>query len=146
MAIIPLVARIGSKIGAGYFLPNFPFLSGRVLSGASCTPVDAQYKCGAAIPQTGCITPGTLPANPDGKGITAHAGGTKALAVQLDYGVSSLAVVATAADSVQLPYAFDGAVCFIEKNGVAAAQVFGAGTDTINNVATATGVSQANNT
>lgn len=146
MAVIPLVGRPGTRVGAGYFCNNYPIISGRTLSGASVTPVDTQYQSGSASPQSGGIIPGTLPSNPNGKGVTAHAGGTKAAAVQLDYGVSSLAVVATAADSVVLPYAFDGAVCFIENNGAAAAQVFGAGTDTINNVATGTGVSQALNT
>lgn len=73
-------------------------------------------------------------------GITAHAGGTKAAALQLNYGMNRITVCATAGDSVLLPRASDGAEVLVINDGAAAAQVFGQGTDTIDGVVTATGV------
>jgi hypothetical protein len=75
--------------------------------------------------------------------ITATAGGTKAAARALTAAVNRISVCATAADSVLLPLADAGARVVIANDGAASAQVFGAGTDTINAVATATGVAQA---
>jgi hypothetical protein len=74
-------------------------------------------------------------------GVTARAGGGKALATPLAYGMNRITIVATAADSVLLPKAADGAEVLVINDAAAnAAQVFGAGTDTIDGVATATGV------
>lgn len=84
-------------------------------------------------------------------GITAAAGGTQAAAYQLSAQVNQVATCATAADSVALPKinlvknrpGFLGFVCVVQNAGAAACQVYG-GTgalDTINGVATATGVS-----
>lgn len=76
--------------------------------------------------------------------ITARAGGGQALATQLTRTVNHVSVVATAADSVRLPQALKGASCVvINAHPTNAIQVFGFATDTINDVATATGVSQA---
>lgn len=72
--------------------------------------------------------------------ITARAGGTKALATPLIAGVNRITVCATNADSVLLPQALKGAQCVVINDGAANAQVFGQGTDTIDAVATATGV------
>lgn len=72
--------------------------------------------------------------------LTATASGTKLTAIVLTKGISRLAVVATAADSVLLPPAKVGINVLVINDGAAAAQVFGAGTDTIDGVATATGV------
>jgi hypothetical protein len=77
-------------------------------------------------------------------GLTAHAGGGKAGALQLTGAMASVGTVATAADSVLLPAAVVGGEFFLSNDGVASMQVFGNGTDTINLVATATGVAQAN--
>lgn len=77
-------------------------------------------------------------------GFTAQADGTKANATVLGYGLSNVTTVAGAADSVLLPAAVAGAICILVNNGANAMQVFGQGTDTINGVATATGVSQTN--
>ena len=76
--------------------------------------------------------------------ITAYAGGGQTSATQLTAGINHVTVVATAADSVKLPKSTLGAVCIV-TNGAASnsMQVFGYGTDTINDVATATGVAQA---
>ncbi|MBZ9939147.1 hypothetical protein LB518_22815 [Mesorhizobium sp. BR1-1-16] len=77
-------------------------------------------------------------------GITAYAGGGQTNARQLVASVNHVTTVATAADSVKLPASVVGLVIVI-TNGAASnsMQVFGAGTDTINDVATATGVAQA---
>ena len=76
--------------------------------------------------------------------ITAAAGGGQSGAYQLTATISRVATVATAADSVKLPPSEAGMVIQV-VNGHASnsMQVFGAGTDTINDVATATGVAQA---
>lgn len=78
-------------------------------------------------------------------GLTAHAGGTQAAGLALDAtkAFHRVSVCATNADSVLLPPAVVGAMHFIMNSGAATLQVFGAGTDTINDVATATGVAQA---
>lgn len=72
--------------------------------------------------------------------ITARAGGTKALATVLTAAVSRITVCATNGDSVLLPQAWQGSQCMVINDGAANAQVFGQGTDTIDGVATATGV------
>lgn len=73
--------------------------------------------------------------------ITAHAGGTQAAALALVSVVNRVTVVGTAADSVKLPPSTPGMSILIINDAAAnALQVFGAGTDTIDGVATATGV------
>lgn len=82
-------------------------------------------------------------------GITAFAGGGKASATPLTSAVNRLSTVATGADSVLLPAvsANDiGLEVEIINDGAAAAQVFGQGSDTIDAVATATGVALTNAT
>ena len=82
--------------------------------------------------------------------ITAHAGGGQANAQQLYSEVNRITTVATAGDSVMLPPAVvnqgvtnqAGLTVLIINHGANPVQVFGNGTDTINDVATATGVSQ----
>jgi hypothetical protein len=76
--------------------------------------------------------------------ITAHAGGTRALAVPLTGQYCRITVSATAADSVAIQRpALAGDEIIIRNDGAAAAQVFPAGNDTINGVAAATGISLA---
>lgn len=74
--------------------------------------------------------------------VTAHAGGTRALAVPLNGACSLIAVCATSADSVSVPPAMGGQVMWVANGGAASAQIFAAnGTaDTINGVAAATGI------
>ena len=77
--------------------------------------------------------------------ITAHAGGTQALATPIRTACTLIAVCATAADSVQLPPAMGGQLLWITNAGAANAQIFASpGADTINGVANATGISLAN--
>jgi len=80
------------------------------------------------------------------KGITAHAGGTQAAALALNPSKTTheVATVATAADSIKLPLAVGSGVQHLVHNSSATSlQLFGDGTDTINAVATATGVAIA---
>lgn len=79
--------------------------------------------------------------------ITAHAGGTQAAALALSAtkSVHNVTVVGSAADSVKLPAATGSGDIHWVKNSAAAnsLQLYGAGTDTIDAVATATGVAVA---
>lgn len=76
--------------------------------------------------------------------LTARAGGGQASATVLTDSISHVVTVATAADSVKLPPAVVGTFrIVINAHAANAIQVFGDGTDTINDVAAATGVSQA---
>ena len=76
-------------------------------------------------------------------GITATAGGTKAAARPLTCAKNTVSVCATAADSVLLPAPQIGRTILVANRGAASMQVFGSGSDTINGVATGTGVAQA---
>lgn len=77
------------------------------------------------------------------KGITATAGGTKAAARALTAGVNIISTCATANDSCLLMPALYGLCIFVANDGVASMQLFGQGTDTIDGVATGTGVAVA---
>ncbi len=76
--------------------------------------------------------------------VTAKAGGGKASATQLTAMFNRLSTVATANDSVLLPKAEAGMSVYVFNTGAASARIFGQGTDTIDGVATATGVPLAN--
>lgn len=75
-------------------------------------------------------------------GVVARAGGGQALATLLTGEINRISTVATAGDSVMLPASKAGLTIVVTNHGANAMQVYGAGTDTINDVATATGVSQ----
>ncbi len=70
--------------------------------------------------------------------ITAHSGGTKAAAVQLDRTLNRIQVCAVNNDSVLLPKAIAGSIVFVINSGAATLAVYGTGTDTIDGAATAT--------
>jgi len=77
-------------------------------------------------------------------GITAHAGGGQGSATALTGAINSVDTVGTAADSVKLPAPTHvGQRVTVINTTATSMQVFGSGTDTINAVATATGVAQA---
>ncbi len=80
-------------------------------------------------------------------GLTAHSGGTQAsgLALSTTKPVHNVTTVAAGNDSVLLPASTGGGAVHIVMNSAAAnsMQVYGSGTDTINAVATATGVALA---
>lgn len=74
-------------------------------------------------------------------GITATAGGTKALAYPLFAAINRISVCANAGDSVLLPpNPFVGQLVQIINDGAQNADIYGANSDTIDGVATATGV------
>lgn len=78
-------------------------------------------------------------------GIVATAGGGQGAAFQLTSEFNRITTVATAADSVKLPASVAGLDIVIINHGTNPCQVFGSGTDTIDDAAAATGVSQMSN-
>ncbi len=77
--------------------------------------------------------------------LTAHAGGGQTNALQLVAEVNRITTVATSGDSVKLPQSAAGLTLEVINHGANPMQVYGYGTDTIDDVATATGVSQMPN-
>ncbi len=77
--------------------------------------------------------------------ITAHAGGGQTNATLLTGQTSRVTTVATAGDSVMLPVSAPGLEVMVINHGANPMQVYGSGTDTIDDIATATGVSQMQN-
>lgn len=77
--------------------------------------------------------------------IVAHAGGGQANATQLTADMNRVITVATAGDSVALPASQAGMLVGVINAGANPMQVYGLGSDTINGVAAATGVSQMQN-
>lgn len=76
--------------------------------------------------------------------ITAQADGTKANATQITGVKAHVSTSAGAADSVLLPPGYPGLEITIFNGGASSIQVFGFGLDTINGIATGTGVTQNN--
>jgi hypothetical protein len=77
--------------------------------------------------------------------ITATASGTQATGFQINAQMARVTTVATAADSVLLPPSQPGLEVVVINHGANNMQVYGAGTDQIDDIATATGVSQMPN-
>jgi hypothetical protein len=77
--------------------------------------------------------------------IVAKAGGTQTTARLLTAMTSRIITVATPNDAVLLPISAAGLELMVINHGANAMQVFGSGTDTIDDIATATGVSQMPN-
>jgi hypothetical protein len=77
-----------------------------------------------------------------GEGLTAHAGGGQGSATPLTAEVNRVTTVATAGDSVVLMAAAAGLTIVVINHGANAMQVYGNGTDQIDDVASGTGVSQ----
>jgi hypothetical protein len=76
-------------------------------------------------------------------GFVALAGGGQTGATQLLGTIARVDTVATAADSVMLPASGTGKPIVVINNTATSMQVFGQAGDTINGVATGTGVAQA---
>jgi len=70
--------------------------------------------------------------------LSALAGGAKASATPITTQVARFSTVTTNGDSALLPAATAGGLCILENDTAQWMKVYGAGTDTINNVATAT--------
>lgn len=75
-------------------------------------------------------------------GLTAFAGGGQASALLLQTQINRITTVASSGGSVLLPPAVSGSMVYAINHGANPMQVFGTGSDTINDVAAATGVSQ----
>lgn len=74
--------------------------------------------------------------------LTAHSGGGQTSATLLTLGAfNNITTVAVSADSVKLPASYVGATATVSNQGANAAQIFGTSPDTINGVATGTGIS-----
>lgn len=73
--------------------------------------------------------------------IVARAGGGKGSATPTTSGNVRVSTVATAADSILLPTPWSGDMMYVRNAGANACQAFGAGTTTIDGVATGTGIS-----
>jgi hypothetical protein len=74
--------------------------------------------------------------------ITAHAGGGQTSATQLTTELNKVTTVTTAGDSIKLPVSAPGLTVVVINKTLNSMQVFGTGTDTIDDSPTATGVSQ----
>lgn len=74
--------------------------------------------------------------------ITATAGGGQSAAFQITSQTTRITTVATIGDSVMLPPSAPGLELLVINHGANAMQVFGSGTDTVDDQAAATGVSQ----
>lgn len=99
---------------------------------------DGQWLLGVASGQNGSFQ----------NRLIAHAGGTKAAAIQLAAGVKifGFATVATNGDSALLPAAIAGNTVFVRNAGAASLSLYAKGTDKINGVASATAYSLAADT
>ncbi len=107
-------------------------------------PVNATT--GQSSPITGQTTTGAIAAlaalnETVSPAVTAHAGGGQTSATLLTSSFNNITVVANAADSVKLPASSVGTVITVSNQGANAAQIFGTSPDTINGVATGTGIS-----
>lgn len=76
-------------------------------------------------------------------GITAGTTQTQAGATALTGQINNISTVTTAGDGVRLPTSVAGRIVWIINPTANSVQVYGASTDTINAVATGTGVAQA---
>lgn len=82
--------------------------------------------------------------NSQADNVTAHAGGGQALATTLTATINRVTAVASANDSVKLsPSSATNVLQIVINDGANAAQLFGAGADTINGAASGTGISLA---
>jgi hypothetical protein len=123
-----------SGTGFSTYLASPPAIGGSAAAAGSFTALS-----GTSITDTGLLTL----AGEDSITAFATGGQTSATALSATKNYHRVATVATAADSVKLPASSVGLAHYVRNDGAAAMQVFGAGTDTINGVATATGISQA---
>lgn len=131
-----------ARVGVATAAPTVPLdvtgaaaISGALAVGGALTAA-AAVSVGTTVAWAGIET-----------GLTAHAGGTQgaALALSATKSVHNIGTVGTAADSIVLPAATGSGKVHIIKNSAAAnsLQLFGLSTDTIDEVASGTGVAIA---
>jgi len=92
------------------------------------------------------ISPTGLIAESFADNLTAFAGGGQSGALALTSEINRVTTVATAGDSIKLPVSVAGEQIMVINSGANPIQVFGASGETINGVASATGISQGINT
>lgn len=78
-------------------------------------------------------------------GLVAHAGGGQTNALLMTARINRYTTVASAGDSAKLPSSAAGKVIYVVNDTSNAMQVYGSGSDTINDVATGTGMSVSAN-
>lgn len=103
------------------------------------------FVCGSAgawFAEVGVGYSGSLFTESAQDNIVARAGGGQALATQLTAQTSRITTVATAGDSVKLPPSAPGLELMVINHGANPMQVYGSGTDQIDDIAAATGVPQ----
>lgn len=106
------------------------------------------YACGVAGNwyseglATGFGGPGLQTLSNMGTGVTAGTTQTQAGATALTSMINRIATCANSGDGVRLPASAVGLAVTVINKGAQPCQVYGAGTDTINAIATATGISQ----
>lgn len=91
------------------------------------------------------LLPGDYFLEAAGDNITAHAGGGQSAAFPITTQTARITTVATAGDSVALPPSTPGLEVLVVNHGANAMQVFGLGSDQIDDQAAASGVSQMAN-
>lgn len=145
---------VATITGAGYFNAQAPILSvGDWIQGSGTDTTFSVYVVSitagvvsVASTVQGSLTPFSVSGNfliaPAANALTAHAGGGQGSALPLTYEINNVTTVATAGDSVALPTSVAGMEVIIINDAANSMQVFGAGTDTVDDVATATGVAQ----
>lgn len=155
--VLEVIYAYSQQTGAGTFDVFLPTISNGVItltqdvsSGNVLLPVNSGdiaifNGTSGQIATSGFNIASGLLAEPALDALTAHAGGGQTSALALTKEVNRITTVTTAADSVKLPVSVAGMSIIIINSGANSMQVFGAGTDTINNVATATGVAQMAN-
>lgn len=110
--------------------------NGGVFSGPNLTAINAALTAQNA--NNTLLAAGTLTG---ATGLTAHSGGGQGSALALTAGINLVGTVAAIADSVALPTSVAGLFVTVVNDAALSLQAFGASTDTIDDVATATGVS-----
>ena len=128
---------------ANAFASGFRLRSGEDLNANTTTPLNQVItQANTSESQIAAQTAGTFPRTTS-TNLTAFATGGQANATQMSGVATNVTVVATAADSVKLPAGVAGRDFYLTNTSANAMQVFGNGTDLINNIASATGVSHA---
>jgi hypothetical protein len=135
-----LNTEFNNIIGNGSDLVS-PFTKAISLGGFALN-FDAANTIAATATTSGVVMTGGTIREPVENTVTAFATGGQTNATALSAAVKfhRISVCATAADSYKLPTSTAGQAHYVRNDGAAAAQAFGAGTDTINGVATATGI------
>jgi len=121
------------------------FLAGpRTFAGEKFTNAFARINKAFGTSTGGPATTATWPIGSTADGLTATPSGNQSTALLLTAQINRISTVGSAADAVRLIPATPGIWQVVINDAASnSMQVYGSGTDTINDVATATGVAQA---